>query len=313
MRRCDLGESVIGAAPADRASSWVWSDDVGAMAVGSMHLQWLGVDVACWVDGWSGFDGRLTPASLSQLPVPLRTVLLLRLLEQALDRDAGVPSEGTGWGTVVLKSARVFKEPMPMGEAGYGFSLRLAGAGGRTGGRLVVEPVDVSRLAQALLRQGFALPPSMSRIEGHLQVGTVDPRALRGANLEPGDLVWLEAAELSASGVRVRFHPSAGLAEGASEPDEQPLWGWVRGSRLLRDAVPPSGALAAGPGHWQVRSPQGLALRREWCLGLTPEIRLPGTARELEWFIADAQAPVFAGRLIVVDRRVGLRVTRSIA
>jgi hypothetical protein len=124
------------------------------------------------------------------------------------------------------------------------------------------------------------------------------------AGLEPGDLVWIDDAELSPLGLRAQFY---------SHEDATTCAAWIKRSLMTRDTLQsatlnhPSQVGTTGLTTLAVKSPP-LSVARVWLTGAQPLQRLPQSVLALTWQAQHNKRVAFEGQLIVIGRRLGLRV-----
>jgi hypothetical protein len=244
------------------------------------RLRWGGFDLAFEIDGLEGVD--------------VQQVVLHHFADQCLQALPPGPLSG-----MALLSVQWHADAVEM-QGPLAFTLSRSDARGISRGRLTaLDAAEQAGLMDALASRGWPLPVAWALLPGHLQVGTLDLAPDELAGLAVGDLVWVDGAELSPSGLRVQFHAQDGGA-GCSA--------WFKRSALTRDAGPSAPQIEASPPALSLRS-QTLWVARAWLQGSLAAQRLPSPALDATWTACRGGQPLFAGRLMVVGRRIGLRVT----
>lgn len=297
-----------------RPGSWdfQWVDQAAPEPLAHLTgtLRWRGFDVGFAVDGLLGIDGRLAPPSLATLEPHLQQLVLHHFADECLRTFSAGPLAG-----VELTSVNWHEEPLPM-QGEFEFTVRRPGARGVSRGRLTVFGDEGrGQLMDALASLRWPLPAALRHVAARLQVGTVCLMPDELAGIDLGDLVWIDDAELSPSGLRVHCLVDDGLG-GAS------CAAWVKRGVMARDAL--QQAVGGGPGDGSraggedvspaatalaVKS-AGMRVSRAWLEGAEPVQRLPQPALAMGWEAWLGGRAVFEGRLAVVGRRLGLRVTR---
>lgn len=291
--------------------NWVNQPDSLQHAHVTGQLRWGGYDWAFEADGLAGVDGRLAAPSLDALPLHLRQVVLHHFAEECLKPLAVGPLSD-----LAVTALCWHEDSLPM-QGEFEFTVRRAGVRGVTRGRLTpVNQAGRAHLLAAMSLAHWPLPQALAHVTGQLQVGSLRLTPLELAHIEPGDLVWVDEAELSPLGLRAHFH-GEGRVFGA----------WIKRSVMTRDGMPHGGVSPAGittPALQSVpslastdattidlplRSPM-LSVARAWLHGAQAEHSLPTTALTFTWAAHHDQQVTVEGRLLVVGRRLGLRVSR---
>jgi hypothetical protein len=280
-----------------------WADQTAPEALAQVvgRLRWRGFELGFALDGLLGLDGRLATPSLATLPAHLQQLVLHHFAAECLKTLAMGP-----FSDLALVSLQWHEDPLPM-EGEFGFTLRRRGVRGSSLGALTVFNDDGRvQLIRALASQGWPLPGVLANVVGQLQIGTVPLTPDELSGLEPGDLVWIDDAELSALGLRAQF---------SSHEDASACAALIKRSVMTRDALQsatlnhPSQVGTTGMTTLVVKSPL-LSVARVWLTGAQPLQRLPQTALALTWQAQHNKQVVFEGQLIVIGRRLGLRVTQ---
>jgi hypothetical protein len=275
-------------------------------------LRWRGFDVGFAIDGLLGIDGRLAAPSLATLEPHLQQLVLHHFADECLRTFAAGPLAG-----VELTSAHWHEEPLPM-QGEFEFTVRRPGARGVSRGRLTVFGEDGrGPLMDALASLRWPLPAPLRQVAGRLHVGSayLMPDELAGIDL--GDLVWIDDAELSPSGLRVHCRADGGASQAAwvkrgvmtRDALQQPAAGGIQGDGGRADAGDGGAAPQAAATALAVKS-AALPVARSWLQGAEAVQRLPQPALAMVWEAWQGGRAVFEGRLAVVGRRLGLRVTR---
>lgn len=275
-------------------------------------LRWRGFDVGFAVDGLLGIDGRLAAPSLATLEPHLQQLVLHHFADECLRTFSAGPLAG-----VELASAHWHEEPLPM-QGEFEFTVRRPGARGVSRGRLTVFGEEGrGQLMDALASLRWRLPVALRHLVARLHVGTVCLMSDELAGIDLGDLVWIDDAELSPSGLRVHCRADDGAGRAAwvkrgvmtRDALQQAVGGGVQGdgSRVGGVEAPPQSPTATA--ELAVKS-LGMPVARSWLQGVEPVQRLPQPALAMVWEAWLGGRAVFEGRLAVVGRRLGLRVTR---
>ncbi len=288
------------------SQSWhfQWADSFEPQALAQLTggLRWRGFELGFALDGLLGLDARLAAPALATVPGHLQKMVLHHFADECLKTLAVGPF--SDW---ALTAVQWHEDPLPM-EGELAFTLRKPGACGSSCGRLTVfNPKARMQLVQALAAHGWSLPATLANAPGQLQIGTVRLTPDELAGLEPGDLVWLDDAELSPSGLRAQFQ---------SHEDRTQHAAWLKRSLMSRDALQAASWAAAAartPGLTElaVKSPV-LWVARYWLTGAQPVQRLPQTALAFTWQAWHKNAIAFEGQLLVIGRRLGLRITQTL-
>jgi hypothetical protein len=273
------------------------------------QLRWRGFDLGFAVDGLLGVDGRLTAPSLALIPSHLQQVVLTHFAHECLQTLAS-----GSLADMTLTSVDWHEDPLPM-QGEFEFTLRRPEAVGTSRGRLTVfDEAGRMQLMNALASLQWPLPAPLANVAGRLQLGTVCLTPDELAGLDLGDLVWIDDAELSPNGLRGQFQ---------ANDEEAGCTAWLKRSLMTRDALPAvvsidntndNGAVSA-PGAAMltlaVKSPE-IAVARSWLQCAQPVQRLRRPVLATTWEVCQGAHAVCEGRLVVVARRLGLRVTRML-
>jgi hypothetical protein len=273
-----------------------------AQAAVTGRLRWRGIELAFAADGLAGIDGRLSAPSLALLTPAMQQVVLHHFADDLLCSFAGGPL-----GELTLQAIDWHEDPEPL-QGEFAFTMSRPGVRGTSLGCLTVfDPAGRLQLLNALAAAGCPVPAEFASATGRLRIGTLHLSAEEVGSLEPGDLVWIDDAELSPAGLRAQFQ--ADEAGGGCTA-------WLKRSAMARDpdavatlvASPPAAGDAAVP--LDVTS-TALAVERAWLQGTLVRQRLPAPALALTWRVSLRQHALFEGSLMPVGRRLGLRVTRT--
>lgn len=296
---------------AGAADGWQfeWLDDLAEAPSARItgRLNWRGFDVEFALDSLAGIDGRLSGPSLDTLPAALQQLVLSHCAEACLDAFSSGPLAG-----MALIEIHWHDMPVPV-DGEFAFSVRRPGVrGGSVGWITVRRDAARRKLLAALVSQNWTLPPALALVDVTLQMGSVGLLPHELDALEPGDVVWIDDAELAPAGLRVHVHAS---------PDEAARPAWIKRSELRLDGAPQGrvrsraedgdGAESHDADLLAVTSPP-LVLSRHWLLGGAPMQRLDRPAQAVPWFIGRNGNAVAEGALVLVGRRVGLRITRTL-
>lgn len=285
---------------------WVERGAAEQLAQLSGLLRWRGFDIEFAVDGLLGVDGRLDAPSLAMLSADLRQLVLRHFADELLQAlQAGPLAELT------LFSLQWHDEPLAMrGE--FEFLLRREGLRGFSRGRLgILDQEGRAQWVNALGAHGWAVPPSLSTVPGHLHLGLARLLPEELAGLEVGDLVWVEEAEISPTGLRARFVPHEAHAgaylvsikrSDMARTEPAP-------ARLAAQGAPVTDGPSDGLVTLSVTSPE-VRVQRSWLQGAVQRQSLPQPVLSLPWQMGvTGCAPSHGGQLVVVARRLGLRLT----
>jgi hypothetical protein len=288
---------------------WVDAPPSGVSAHVSGLLRWNGIDLPFAADNLRGIDGRLSAPSVQMLSAPLQQLVLAHFAAECLDALAQGPLAD-----LALVSIQWHEQPLPMDD-GFEFLVRRPGARGATRGRLSVpDAAGHAQWIDAVASLGWPLPAALAFVRGRLVLGSVCLSIDECAQLDVGDLVWIDDAELSPQGLRVHFEAEAtrGQARRAA---------WMKRSELRIDATAAHAAEAVRmqPPHRDgmrtlTVAHSGVTVTRHWLHLAAPLQRMPLPTSAMTWAACHQGAcdgPVaFEGSLVVVARRVGLRIAR---
>jgi hypothetical protein len=299
------------ASTADDRWSFQWVDAPlsGASAHVSGQLRWRGIDLSFMADGLRGIDGRLAAPSMQSLSASLQQLVLAHFAAECLQALAHGPLAD-----LELVSIEWHAQPRPM-DGGFEFLVRRPGVPAATPARVTVaDAAGRAQWVDAVASLGWPLPAMLAFVQGQLVLGSLCLTADECAQLAVGDLVWVDDAELSPQGLRVHFEAAHG---------SERRGGWIKRSELRVDASAPAPAQAqqAEPqadGMRRFTVVRGATVERGWLHGAVPLQRMSKPASAMTWTACeDAARPmprhetaVFEGRLVVVARRIGLRITR---
>jgi hypothetical protein len=280
---------------------WVDAGAPEQLAHVTGQLRWRGFELGFAVDGLLGVDGRLAGPGLAAMPPDLQQLVLKHFADECL-----LSFKGTPLADMSLLSLQWHEDPLPM-EGEFEFTVRRAELQRSSRGRLTVfEQAGRLQLINALASLQWPMPLALSTVSGRLHIGSASLMPEECADLEVGDLVWLDDAELAPSGLRAQFIPA--------HESGAPCWVWIKRSSVLRQAA--SAAVASWPNQasrapaafFTVTSPE-VTVQRSWFQGAITEQRLAQTALALPWQLCAEAGVRFEGQLLVVGRRLGLRVT----
>ncbi len=289
-----------------RAWEFQWAQGGGdrqwAQVTGRLHWRGFAVDFA--LDGLSGLDGRLAAPPMGTLPQALRQLVLHHVADECLRPLEQGPLMGMG-----LSDLRWHEAPVPM-EGEFEFTVKRMGLRGVVRGRLAFAGgAGRDRLFDAISSLGWRLPAETAAVAGRLQVGGTRLTPEEFAGLGVGDLVWLDDADLSPQGLGALFLP----ASPAAAPRRVRI---KRRSMALAGptAAPPAVAgVQGGCGVALVATSRELAVQRAWLQGALPAQAMREPALAMDWtFVDSAGHAGCEGRLLLVGRRLGLRLTRVV-
>lgn len=286
-----------------RAWDFQWAqggDRQWAQVTGRLH--WCGFAVDFALDCLSGLDGRLAAPPMGTLPQALRQLVLHHVADECLRSLEQGPLMGMG-----LSDLRWHEAPVPM-EGELEFTVKRVGLRGVVRGRLAFAcGAGRERLFDAISSLGWRLPAETAAVAGRLQVGTARLTPEECAGLGVGDLVWLDDADLSPQGLGALFLPASTAAA-------------LRRVRIKRNSMALAGPPATlptaaggecGSGVALVATSRELAVQRAWLQGALPAQAMREPALAMDWtFVDGAGQARCEGRLLVVGRRLGLRLTR---
>lgn len=280
-----------------------WADAAasGQLAHLTGQLRWRGIDLSFALDGLLGVDGRLSATSLATMPPDLQQLVLQHFAAECLQALEDGPLD-----EMTLLSLQWNENPLPMvGE--YEFTLKRAELPGFSRGRLTVfSKAGQRQLLNALASLGWPLPNKLSAVRGRLRIGSACLTTDECANLEVGDLVWLDDAEVAPAGLRAEFLP-------CDESDAACLV-WIKRSAMSRSAA--TTAVASVPSNeigdarvLLTATSLDMNVQRAWLQGTSGPQPLAKTAMALTWKLFEGKQAWCEGQLLVVRRRLGLRVT----
>ncbi len=300
------GQSSLGSGPANALAAWdfQWvstgAPEQWAHVTG--QLRWRGFDVGFAADGLLGVDGRLAAPSVASMPAHLQQLVLQHFAEDCLQA-----LKGTALADMTLVALQWHEEPLPM-EGEFEFTFKRAELPRSSRGRLTVfDRAGRLQLINALATLQWPMPAGLSLLRGRLQIGSTRLSPEDCAGLEVGDLVWLDDAEVAATGLRAQFIPS--------DESEAACFAWIKRSSMswqsAKAGASSSQDNASGDAGVLLKatSPE-MAVQRAWCQGAVRQQPLAQTALALPWQLSGQGTPRFEGQLLVVGRRLGLRVTR---
>jgi hypothetical protein len=266
------------------------------------QLRWRGFDIGFAADGLLGIDGRLAAPGVATMPPHLQQLVLQHFADDCLS-----PLKGTALADMALLSLQWHEEPLPM-EGEFEFTLKRAELHRVSRGRLTVfDPAGRQQLINTLASLQWPMPPGLSTVSGHLQIGSTRLSAEEYADLEAGDLVWLDNAEVAPQGLRALFIPS--------DASLTPCSAWIKRSSVhWQSQAQENGAWpnsASGePGVFLTASSTEMLVQRAWHQGALRQQSIAQTALAMPWLLSDQGQARIEGQLLVVGRRLGLRVTR---
>jgi hypothetical protein len=266
------------------------------------QLRWRGFDIGFAADGLLGIDGRLAAPSVATMPPHLQQLVLQHFADDCL-----LPLKGTALADMSLVSLQWHEDPLPM-DGEFEFTLKRAELPRVSRGRLTVfDGAGRLQLINALATLQWPMPPGLSTVSGHLQIGSTHLSAEEYADLEVGDLVWLDDAEVAPMGLRAHFIPN--------DSSEATCSAWMKRSTLRwhsqverKDA--PHHSANSDPGARLTASSHQMLVQRAWHQGAQRQQSIAQTALAMPWLLNDREQARVEGQLLVVGRRLGLRVTR---